>query len=317
MKIFIANTDPAWYQFLARHDEASEVNFWRPSGRYAAFHAIAPGELFFFRLRTPFNKIVGFGTFAHHSALQLSMAWETFGQANGCATLAEFIELIAKHRGDKPDRRAALGWQIGCTILTAVHYYPESDWLDFRFPPGLVQGKSLDVNSEEGAYIWDHMQAYVQREHLMAEVEASLGSPFAVIRETQPLYITAPVKERRGQGAFRVMVLDAYQRRCSVTGERTLPVVEAAHIQPYVSPASNHVQNGIALREDVHTLFDEGYVAVDEDYRFLVSPRLREDYENGREYYRFHGQPIHLPERQALAPSKDAIRWHLENVFVD
>jgi putative restriction endonuclease len=316
MKIFIANTDPEWYHFLAQHNETGEVNFWRPRGRHQAFRAITPGELFFFRLRSPFNQIVGFGALAHHTVLPLLMAWKIFGQANGCATLPEFIELIAKHRGERVDRRIALAWEIGCTILTDVHYYPESDWLDFAFRPGLVQGKSLDVSSEDGSRVWNHMQAHFEKQQLLSATASLLKNPFSLVKENQAVYTTVPVKQRRGQGAFRVMVLDAYHRRCSVTGERTLPVVEAAHIQQYVSSQSNHVQNGLALREDVHTLFDEGYVAVDEDYRFLVSPKLREDYENGREYYRFHGKPLLLPDSSQLAPSKEAIRWHLENVYV-
>jgi putative restriction endonuclease len=160
------------------------------------------------------------------------------------------------------------------------------------------------------------MQMYITKKHLIAETIPSAEKSFSLVKESQVVYTTVPMKERRGQGAFRVMVLDAYHRRCSVTGERTLPVIEAAHIQRYVSPKSNHLQNGIALREDVHTLFDRGYVAVDEDYRFLVSPRLREDYENGREYYRFHGKPILLPDQLRLSPSKEAIKWHLENVYV-
>ena len=39
---------------------------------------------------------------------------------------------------------------------------------------------------------------------------------------------------RLGHGAFRLLVTDAYQRRCAVTGERTLPVLDAAHIRPEV-----------------------------------------------------------------------------------
>jgi putative restriction endonuclease len=76
------------------------------------------------------------------------------------------------------------------------------------------------------------------------------------------------------------------------------------------------VQNGLALREDIHTLFDEGYVAVDESCKFIVSPRLRETFENGREYYKLHGKPIFLPDQSQMAPSKAAIRWHLEKVYV-
>jgi putative restriction endonuclease len=313
--IFIGNTDPRWYRFLSQQNETVEVNFWRPSGRYTVFRAIAPGEFFFFRLTSPINKIVGFGTFTHHTVLPLLVAWETFGQANGCGTVEDLITLIAEHRGERPDPRAALAWNIGCTILTGIYYYPEAEWLDFAFRPGLVQGKSLDERSEEGARVWHHMQAYLEKEHLAGGVAPLVQTQFSLV-EGSAVHRTIPVKERRGRGAFRVMVLDAYQRQCCVTDERTLPVIEAAHIQPYVSPQSNHVQNGLALREDVHTLFDQGYVAVDEDRRFVVSPRLREDFENGREYYKLHGKRIRLPDRPQMAPSEDAIRWHLENVFM-
>ena len=41
------------------------------------------------------------------------------------------------------------------------------------------------------------------------------------------------VLPRLGQGSFRIVVTDAYERRCALTGERTLPVLDAAHIKPY------------------------------------------------------------------------------------
>lgn len=160
------------------------------------------------------------------------------------------------------------------------------------------------------------MRSVLQTENIVATASQTVRDGFQPVRETQVLYNEARRKAREGQGAFRIMVLDAYGRRCCVTGERTLPVLEAAHIQPYISPVSNHVQNGIPLREDIHTLFDKGYVAVDETYKFVVSDRLREEFENGREYYKFQGKEILLPEQTRLAPSRDAIRWHLDNIYV-
>ena len=38
------------------------------------------------------------------------------------------------------------------------------------------------------------------------------------------------VRPRLGQGTFRVLVTDNYRRRCAVTGEKALPVLDAAHI---------------------------------------------------------------------------------------
>jgi putative restriction endonuclease len=33
------------------------------------------------------------------------------------------------------------------------------------------------------------------------------------------------------------MVTEAYHRRCAISGEKTLPVLNAAHIQPYSQQA--------------------------------------------------------------------------------
>ncbi len=50
----------------------------------------------------------------------------------------------------------------------------------------------------------------------------------------RPRYGTpATYLPRLGQGIFRVQVLDAYGRACAVTGEHSLPVLDAAHIRPY------------------------------------------------------------------------------------
>lgn len=64
------------------------------------------------------------------------------------------------------------------------------------------------------------------------------------------------IKPRIGQGAFKVLITDAYQRRCAITGEKTLPVLEAAHIKPYSLDGPHEINNGLLLRRDFHTLFD-------------------------------------------------------------
>ena len=117
-------------------------------------------------------------------------------------------------------------------------------------------------------------------------------------------------KPRLGQAGFRVGVLDAYGRRCAVTEEKTLPVLEAAHIRPYADGGGHEIGNGLLLRSDFHTLFDAGYLTIDTDYRLLVSKRLKEEFSNGRHYYEHHGQRIpNLPEQPELYPSRSAIEW--------
>ncbi|MDD5603865.1 MAG: HNH endonuclease signature motif containing protein, partial [Eubacteriales bacterium] len=70
------------------------------------------------------------------------------------------------------------------------------------------------------------------------------------------------ITPRLGQGGFRVVITEAYQRRCAITGEKTLPVLEASHIRPYSEEGPHLASNGILLRQDYHTLFDRGYITI-------------------------------------------------------
>jgi putative restriction endonuclease len=147
-------------------------------------------------------------------------------------------------------------------------------------------------------------------------VSAPLGN-YQEIREDVARY-GAPTLHtpRLGQGIFRVQVLDAYGRACAVTGEHSLPVLEAAHIKPYAKGGEHDVANGLALRTDIHRLFDRGYVTVDEDRKFIVGRRLKADFENGRSYYMLHGHPLAAPTKGGPGPSKEALAWHREQVFL-
>ena len=112
-----------------------------------------------------------------------------------------------------------------------------------------------------------------------------------------------------------MLVTDIYERRCAVTRERTLPALEAAHIRPYGDGGQHEAQNGILLRRDIHSLFDAGYVTVTPDLHFEVSPRIREEFDNGRDYYALHGRRIVPPERLDERPDPKALAWHNEHCF--
>jgi putative restriction endonuclease len=73
MKVYVGVTDPAWYRFLAAHEQITEVNFWRPSGA-TQFRALTTGEPFFFKTHYPENRIVGGGFYSDSARLRLSEA---------------------------------------------------------------------------------------------------------------------------------------------------------------------------------------------------------------------------------------------------
>jgi putative restriction endonuclease len=93
--------------------------------------------------------------------------------------------------------------------------------------------------------------------------------------------------------------------------------LDAAHIKPYSLGGSHNPSNGLLLRQDIHTLFDRGYLTVTPDYRVEVSCRLKDEFDNGKEYYALRGKTIALPEASAFRPSPQQLTWHNDNVYHD
>ncbi|MGA3154297.1 MAG: hypothetical protein ACLPN6_13735 [Streptosporangiaceae bacterium] len=73
------------------------------------------------------------------------------------------------------------------------------------------------------------------------------------------------------------------------------------------------------MRSDVHTLFDRGYLGVHPATRVLmVSPRLRQEYGNGEDFYaRARAQQaVAAPARRADRPNAEFLEWHADSVFL-
>lgn len=111
--------------------------------------------------------------------------------------------------------------------------------------------------------------------------------------------------ERPGQGRFNEVARRAYNATCAVTRYKVGVVLEAAHIDQYRGAHSNHVQNVLLLRSDIHKLFDAFELSIDDDYRVLLSPSLRKS-----AYGDLHGTVIELPASIDQLPSKDALARH-------
>jgi HNH endonuclease len=307
MKIWVGVTDRDWFDRLSKQDP-DEVNFWQPSGS-RLFRVLEPGEPFLFKLHSPNNFIVGGGRFVRSSPLPASLAWDAFGEKNGVASYQDLLTRVRRYR--RADN--AVDPVIGCNVLATPFFLPRSHWIPVPegWAPNIVQGKSYDTSTAEGAQLWQAVRDAVPSQPGVQDPAVEL--PELNVERFGSEYLT---RSRLGQGAFRLLVIDAYQRRCAVTGEKTLPVLEAAHIKPYANEGPHQVRNGILLRSDLHKLFDVGYVTVTTDLRMEVSPRLREEWHNGKEYYAHHGKELSfLPLDPASLPSREYLAWHNQEVF--
>ena len=309
MKAFVGVTDNEWFAFLSNLPGIDEVNFWQPGGRHL-FRTLSPGEPFLFKLHSPRNYIVGGGFFAHSTILPISLAWQAFGSKNGTETLQEMRKRTEKYRRSISSQFE--DYKIGCILLTQPFFFKREEWIPVPsdFSLNIVQGKSYDLNKGHGLRLWEEVQSRlgkvkpypIEKDIRIAEPEARYGEPTLIL-------------PRLGQGSFRVLVTDVYQRRCSVTQERALPALDAVHIKPFGKSGPHSVNNGVLLRSDIHKLFDTGYVTISDDYRFEVSKRIQEEFENGRDYYTMHGKEIQVPHDKIFKPGPNFILWHNENVF--
>lgn len=174
-------------------------------------------------------------------------------------------------------------------------------------------GKGYDTREAEGQALYDAVAMRLSALSSADPLEAPAKS--AVVTSAR---YGAPrvIRPRLGQGAFRAIVTDAYERRCAVTGEKTLPVLEAAHVQPYSAGGPHEVANGLLLRSDLHRLYDLGYLTVEPDERrLLVSRRIRDEFDNGRHYYELEGTVIRPPRAGFEAVGAERLRYHAEQVF--
>jgi len=310
LKFWVGLTDKQWFNYLASL-QPDEVNFWQPGGT-TNFRVLQPGELFLFKLHAPDNYIVGGGWFVSHSFLPLSRAWEAFAEKNGAPNHEQLRTKILAYRRDMaiPDPT------IGCIILAKPFFFRPDEWIKTPsdWSPNIVQGKTYSLDNPTGHALWKEVTLRLNT----IEAQPIEGQEHELLVKTSALYGQEYLaKARLGQGAFRVLVTDAYNRRCAITGERTLPVLEAAHIKPYVNEGPHHIDNGLLLRSDLHKLYDRGYLTINPDFQVEVGRRIKEEFENGRDYYALHGQPLtNLPDNSAWRPAREFIEWHNENVFL-
>ncbi len=322
MRFWVGVTDEDWYRSLSSEPTIDEVNFWQPSGT-RTFKSLDEGELFLFKLHAPKNAIVGGGVFAHATLLPSSLAWEAFGPKNGAASLAQMRTRIERYRKERPARFE--DYVVGCILLEQPFFLPDESWIPAPddWKPNIVQGRTYGPDSVAGRRLWNRVQeALATLPAAPPLAAATIPLPASAIdphKKAEPASRCGEpilVRPRLGQGSFQVVVTDAYERRCAVTRERALPALEAAHIKPYSEHGEHRVDNGLLLRRDLHALFDRGYLTVTPELRLEVSRRIREEFENGRDYYAMHGRELWVPSNPRRRPNSEFLRWHNEGRFL-
>lgn len=154
---------------------------------------------------------------------------------------------------------------------------------------------------------WKHLH---QSEFVQTQFRLHAGPAPSAVAAYQPPQeradkVSRSVRERPGQAKFRRDLKLCYGNRCCISGCTVTEVLEGAHIDPYRNPASDHVQNGLLLRADLHTLFDRHLIAIHpETLQVHVSRRLRRP----AGYESWHGATLYVPDEPTHQPDTGALR---------
>lgn len=312
MEAFLSVTDSDWFRHLSGLEDIDEVNFWSPAPK--PLKNFRRGTPVLFKLKSPYNAIAGGGFFEHFTVLPISIAWDAFGEKNGAASLGGVRSRIARLRHEETDPYSE--YQIGCHVLVEPFFWERDRWMPQPedWPPNTVRGKTYDLRTEPGTGLWKQVVDRLQAQGI------STGSR---TQERQPDSDELPggygdlmeCPRRIGQGTFRTVITDVYDRQCAVTRERALPTLDAAHIKPFSEEPEHYVSNGMLLRSDVHRLFDTGYLTVTPEYRVKVSPAIRSDFNDGKTYAKLDGSQVWVPDQTQNKPDRAKLQWHNENQF--
>ncbi len=290
----------------ARGDQFLEtINTDFPCGRVLAFPVQATctsaSDLWIWVLLAilPLGRLVGLGLFRHRQR----MSWlEPYARSYTRDSRKNSIQRV---------RQPGTDWRI---IILEPVFFPPDMWIKqpSNWPVRTQSTKTYDLKHGEGRRVWEECLERANKLRMEKELTQA-----GAIAEPSPRYGEEQIVESRlGQGSFRLAVTDAYNRGCAFTGEHSLPALDAAHIKPYAKRGPHLVTNGLLLRADIHRLFEKGYVTVTTKMRIEISPRLREEYQNGRSYYPLHGRELQPPGKTSDYPGKSFLTWHNENVFL-
>jgi putative restriction endonuclease len=134
-----------------------------------------------------------------------------------------------------------------------------------------------------------------------------------------PTEIQATVNIRRGQSYFRTAVLNNFGGRCGISLLAVRELLIASHILPWGSNVHErlNLRNGLALSRLHDAAFDQGLIAFDDDYRLLLSPRLKTEISNksvADNFGVYAGAALNLPE-DAILPDPEFLTEHRKRIF--
>jgi hypothetical protein len=162
----------------------------------------------------------------------------------------------------------------------------------------------------------DGIEPLAAKDKSRRQRQAAIKLP--VTEPSGPTEKVVTTRARLGQHFFRQSVLASYSSCCCITGNPIPELLVASHILPWgkFSDQRLNPHNGLCLAQTQDSAFDKGLITLDENYRLVLSPYLREFLPNESLKFNFvdyEGKQILMPEK--FPPDGEFMRIHREEVF--
>ena len=157
------------------------------------------------------------------------------------------------------------------------------------------------------------------RENAELEVVPQQGVRVRKAPPSGPTEAMANVKLRRGQEYFRDAVLNNFGGRCGVTELGIRELLIASHILPWGTHAAErlNVRNGLCLSRLHDAAFDRGLISFDENYRLVLSRRLKTEMPKravAESFGAYEGEGLRIPHDSVL-PELAFLAEHRRAIF--
>jgi len=185
--------------------------------------------------------------------------------------------------------------------------------LDYLHPGDLVKVKVQgEINEEHGTYKLEYVGEVRLSHNQLYELE------LALIDADASRAIQTSEKFSRDKN-FRWSVIEAYNERCCICGDRYTigdsSAMEAAHIIPHAERGRDTLDNGLCLCPVHHWAFDQGLIAIDDKFIVAVASITRQLGDEGSWLAQLHGHSAYLVDGAHV--NRAALMWHMRNIFID
>lgn len=127
--------------------------------------------------------------------------------------------------------------------------------------------------------------------------------------------------QKKRDPKFRNSVLTAWRKQCAMCGYdgeigNTSVGLEAAHVKWFSQGGPDSIDNGLALCELHHALFDLGVLGITNQYRIVVAEDfIGKSDSTKRLVYDLHDVELLEPAPNKPLPEQSFLDWHLAQVF--